>query len=205
MANGKQANKQKWTHGLWWSISSQIISFEIILQIYCSTQNYSYHIKTSELWERMLKNISYLLSQFRLKYIKCSCIFSEQTKNGDVLFLQTISMESGVSGNLVCSVSMFETDHFTWIHSLWDFWLDMLFCTTPLPCLLLLMGHPQAFAIKSEPCPPHGLSYIVIIFNIKVINQHHKHVKKNYNILKVLTVFCSKILCIFILCHLFND
>ncbi len=26
-----------------------------------------------------------------------------------MLYLQTISMESGVSGNVVCSVSMFET------------------------------------------------------------------------------------------------
>ncbi len=33
-----------------------------------------------------------------------------------------------------------DSDHFTWIYSLWDFWLDMLFCTTPLPLLLLLIG-----------------------------------------------------------------
>ncbi len=41
--------------------------------------------------------------------LKCSWIFYEETKNGDMLYLQTISMESGMSGRLVCSVSMFET------------------------------------------------------------------------------------------------
>ncbi len=32
-----------------------------------------------------------------------------ETENGSVLYLQTVSMESDVSGDFVCSVSMFET------------------------------------------------------------------------------------------------
>ncbi len=45
-----------------------------------------------------------------------------------MLYLQTISMEYGASGNLV-----WDSDHFTWIHSLWNFWENVLFCTTHLP------------------------------------------------------------------------
>ncbi len=47
------------------------------------------------------------------------------------------------------------TEYLFWIHSHWDFWLDMLFWTTPLTFLLPLIGclwHPQAFAIKGG-CP----------------------------------------------------
>ncbi len=66
---------------------------------------------------------------------------------------QTIYMKSVISRNLVCSVSMFETDHFTWIHSLWDFWLVMLtyyhFSTVLLP-LIGCLRRPQAFAIISS-------------------------------------------------------
>ncbi len=58
-------------HDFSWSIGSQI-SFEAILQICCNTQNYTVTTlkKNSDLWVRKLKNISYLLSQFRLYYIK---------------------------------------------------------------------------------------------------------------------------------------
>ncbi len=82
IANGKQTNKQNWMHGLSVSISSQITSFEVILQICCSTQNYTITIykKTNELWERMLQNITYLLSQFRLEYIKWNWFFRQKLK-----------------------------------------------------------------------------------------------------------------------------
>ncbi len=44
-----------------------------------------------------------------------------------------------------------DSDHFAWIHSLWNFWLDILFYNTRLPFLLLLIKHlwrPQVFAIN---------------------------------------------------------
>ncbi len=49
-------------------------------------------------WEP-LKNISSNLQK----------LFLAETTNGSMLYLQTISTESEVSGNLVCCVSMFET------------------------------------------------------------------------------------------------
>ncbi len=108
-----------------------------------------YHIKTkkSELWERKLKNICYLLSLFRLKYIKMKFNFFNRQKLKMVVCstLQTISMESGVSGNLVCNVWL-------WPLCLNPFTLELLvrypFFTSPLPFWLPPIGRlqcPQAF------------------------------------------------------------
>ncbi len=72
----KQTSKQNWIQELLCSVICQIKTIKAILQICSTTQNYTVKIlKTSELWERKLKNISYLLSQFRLKYIKMKCNF----------------------------------------------------------------------------------------------------------------------------------
>ncbi len=52
-----------------------------------------------------------------------------------------------------------DSDYFTWNHSRWDFWLDMLFCTTPVPFLLPLirrLWHAQVFTIKQTWIQGHG-------------------------------------------------
>ncbi len=61
--------------GLSWTVHSPIISFEPILQICCSTHNYTITIKNKYIMRKKAKNISYLLSQFWLKYIKMKLIF----------------------------------------------------------------------------------------------------------------------------------
>ncbi len=117
----------------------------------CSTQNYTVaYKKQNQLSFIKLKKISYLLSQFRLNYINTKKVFRQKIKMVVCSALQTISMKSGMSWNLGCSVSMFENDHFAWIISIWGLRLDMLFYNTLLPFLLLLIGrlqHPQAFTI----------------------------------------------------------
>ncbi len=61
-------------------------------------------------------------------------------------------MECGVSGNLVCSVSKFKTDHFIWIHSVWDFWLVMLIYYHFSTVLLELIGRLQHLQVFASIC-----------------------------------------------------
>ncbi len=85
---------------------------------------------------------------WHINLIKQGWIFSAQTKNGGMLYWPDHIHEKCYKYEpcLQC-LNVRDSDHFTLIHSLWDFWLVMLIYYHFSIILLLL--RPQAFAITA--------------------------------------------------------